>query len=85
MAATSATRAQGPPKVLLDRKGDHVYNLEAVLARFSEHFVGVLGGGRHLIDEVWEHMDAAVKNVEGVLLAQGDSTRVTMEPTLAEV
>lgn len=85
MAATSVTRAQGPPKAPLDRKGEHVYSHEAILARFSEHFVGVLGGGRHLTDEVWEHMDAAVRNIEGVLLAEGDNIGVTKEPTLAEV
>jgi hypothetical protein len=47
--------------------------------------VGVLGGGRHLTDEVWEHLDATMKNVERVLSAQGDGTGVTEEPTLAEV
>ncbi len=85
MAATSATGAQGPPKVPLDCKGEHVYSPEAVLACFYEHFVGVLEGGRHLTDEVWEHLDTAVRNVKRVLLAQGDSTGVTKEPTLAEV
>jgi hypothetical protein len=35
MAVGGASRARGPPKVLLDRKGEHVYSPEAVLARFS--------------------------------------------------
>jgi hypothetical protein len=54
MAATGATKARGPPKVLLDRKGEHVYSLKAILALFSKHFVGVLGGGRDLTNEVRE-------------------------------
>jgi hypothetical protein len=54
MVVVNATRARVLPKVLLDRKWEHVYNLEVVLARFSEYFVGVLGGGRDFIDEVWE-------------------------------
>jgi len=53
MAAGGASRARDPPKVLQDHKGEHVY-LEAVLARFSEHFAGVLGGGRDLTDELRE-------------------------------
>jgi hypothetical protein len=65
MAAGGASRARGPPKVLQDRKGKHVYSPEAVLARFSEHFARVLGGGRDLTDEVREHLDAAVREVEG--------------------
>jgi hypothetical protein len=48
------SRARGPPKVLLDRKGELVYNLKTILARFSQHFVGVLGGGTDLTDEVRE-------------------------------
>jgi hypothetical protein len=54
MATTGATKARRPPKVLLDLKGEHVYIREAILARFFEHFVGVLGGGRDFIDEVQE-------------------------------
>jgi hypothetical protein len=48
MVAADATRARGPPKVLLDCKGEHVYSLKVVLVHFSEHFVGVLGGGKDL-------------------------------------
>ncbi len=54
MAASSASRARGPPKVLQDRKSKHIYSPEAVLAHFYEHFAGVLGGGRDLTDEVRE-------------------------------
>jgi hypothetical protein len=54
MAAGGASRARGPPKVLQDRKGKHVYSPEAVLARFFEHFARVLGVGRDLTDEVRE-------------------------------
>jgi hypothetical protein len=54
MAVVGATRARRPPKVLLDHKREHVYSLKAVLARYFEHFVGVLGGGRDLPDEVQE-------------------------------
>jgi len=46
------------------------------LAHFFEHFVGVLGRGRDLINEVQEQLDVAVRNVEGVLSAQGDGIGV---------
>ncbi len=52
MAVTGATKARGPPKVLLDRKGEHVYSLEVVFACFSKHFVGFFRGGKDLNDEV---------------------------------
>ncbi|CAM6013163.1 unnamed protein product [Sphagnum balticum] len=58
---------------------------DVVLAHFSEHFVQVLGDGKDITDEVREQLNVVVKNIEGVLLAQGDGTRVTEEPTLAEV
>jgi hypothetical protein len=67
MVAGGASRARGPPKVLQDRKGEHVY--EAVLAHFSKHFAGVLGGGRDLTGEVREQLDATVREVEGMLVA----------------
>jgi hypothetical protein len=70
MAAGGASRARGPPKVLQDRKGEHVYNPEAVLVRFSEHFARVLGGGRDLTDEVREQLDAAVREVDEVLVVE---------------
>jgi hypothetical protein len=54
MVVARATKARGPPKVLQDHKGEHVYSPKAVLAHFSEHFVGVLGCGRDLINEVRE-------------------------------
>jgi hypothetical protein len=54
MVVARATKARGPPKVLRDHKGEHVYSPKAVLAHFSEHFVGVLGCGRDLINEVRE-------------------------------
>jgi hypothetical protein len=46
--------------------------------------VGVLGGGRDLIDEVREQLDTTVRNVEGVLSTQGDIIGVAEEPTLAK-
>jgi hypothetical protein len=52
MAVTDATKVEGPPKVLLDHKGENVYSPEVVLPHFFEHFVGVLGRGRDFIDEV---------------------------------
>jgi len=58
---------------------------EAVLARFSEHFVRVLGGGRDLTDEVWEQLDATVREVDGVLVAEAGGTRAGEEPSLVEV
>jgi hypothetical protein len=70
---------------LQDHKGEHVYSLEAVLARFSEHFAGVLGGGKDLINEVQEQLDAAVREVEGVLVAEAGGTGAGEEPSLAEV
>ncbi len=85
MAVTGATKARGPPKVLLDRKGEHVYSLEVVFACFSKHFVGFFRGGKDLNDEVWEHLNVTVRNVKGVLSARGDGTRVAKKPTLAEV
>jgi hypothetical protein len=69
MATIGATKVRGPLKVLLDHKGEHVYSLKAILARFSKHFVGVLGGGRDLTDEVREELDVAVRNVKKVLSA----------------
>ncbi len=47
--------------------------------------MGVLGRGKDLINEVREQLDVAVRNVEGVLLAQGDGIGVAEEPTLAKV
>lgn len=47
--------------------------------------MGVLGGGKDFIDEVQEQLDALVRNIEGVLSAQGDDTGVAKEPTLVEV
>jgi hypothetical protein len=70
---------------LQDRKGEHVYSPEAVLARFSEHFVRVLGGGRDLTDEVREQLDADVWEVDGVLVAEAGGTRAGEEPSLVEV
>ncbi len=67
------------------RKGEHVYSPEAVLVHFSEHFAGVLGGGRDLTDKVREQLDTAVREVEGTLVAKGGCTRVGEEPSLAEV
>ncbi len=85
MVTGGVSRARGPPKVLQDHKGEHVYSPEAVLARFFEHFARVLGGGRDLTDEVREQLDAAVREVEGVLVAKAGGTRVGEEPSLAEV
>lgn len=85
MAASGASRAKGPPKVLQDRKGEHVYSPEVVLARFSEHFAGVLGGGRDLADEVREQLDAIVREVEGVMVVEARGTGVGEEPSLAGV
>jgi hypothetical protein len=85
MAITDATKAQGPRKVLLDHKREHVYSLEVILACFFEHFVGVFRGGKDLNDEVREHLDTTVKYVKGVLSAQRDGTRVAKKPTFAEV
>jgi len=85
MAAGGTNRARGPPKVLQDRKGKHVYSPEAVLARFSKHFVRVLGGGRDLTDKVWEQLDATVREVEGVLVAKAGGTGAGEEPLLVEV
>jgi hypothetical protein len=70
---------------LQDRKGEHVYNSEVVLVRFSEHFAGILGGGRDLTDEVWEQLDVVVREVEGVLVAEAGGTGAGEEPSLAEV
>jgi hypothetical protein len=77
MVVTDATNARGLPKVLLNRKGEHVYNPEVVLACFSQHFVGVLGGGRDLNDQVREQLDVAMRNVRRVLLTQGYGIRVS--------
>jgi hypothetical protein len=85
MAAGGASKAKGPPKVLQDRKGEHVYNPVAVLARFSEHFAGVLGGGRDLTNELREQLDAAVRGVEGVLVAEAGGTGAGEERSLVEV
>ncbi len=85
MAAGGASRARGPPKVLQDRKGEHVYSPEAVLAHFSEHFAGVLGGGRDLTDEVREQLDATMQEVEGVVVAEAGGTGAGEEPSLAKV
>jgi hypothetical protein len=70
---------------LQDRKGEHVYSPEAVLARFFEHFAGVLGGGRDLTNEVREQLDATVWEVEGMLVAEAGGTGVGEEPSLAKV
>jgi hypothetical protein len=70
---------------LQDCKGEHVYSPEAVLARFSEHFAGVLGGGRDLTNEVREQLDATVREVEGVLVAEAGGIGAGEEPSLEEV
>jgi hypothetical protein len=70
---------------LQDHKGEHVYSPEVILARFFEHFAGVLGGGRDLTDEVREQLDAAMREVEGVLVAEARGTGAGEEPSLAEV
>jgi hypothetical protein len=85
MVTGGTSRAKGPPKVLQNCKGEHVYSPEAVLARFSEHFAGVLGGGRDLTDEVQEQLDTTVWEVEGVLVAEAGGTGAGEEPSLVEV
>jgi hypothetical protein len=53
MAITGAIRAWGPPKVLLDHKGEHINNLKAILACFSKHFVGVVGTSLMRCENNW--------------------------------
>lgn len=54
MVVVGATRALGPPKVLLDCKGEHVYSPKVILTRFFLALCGGFGGGKDLIDEVRE-------------------------------
>jgi hypothetical protein len=41
----------GPPKALLDQQGLLIHSLEALLLRFSEHFVSVLKDDIYLLEE----------------------------------
>ncbi|CAM6043421.1 unnamed protein product [Sphagnum compactum] len=67
MAARGTFAKRGAPKALLDRQGLLIHSPEALLQRFSEHFAGVLGGGRYLPEETRVQLDGKVCEIEASL------------------
>ncbi|CAM6012358.1 unnamed protein product [Sphagnum balticum] len=75
VVAAKTVRTQGPE--WRNRLGLSLGTLELIAAKRAAHL--------DFIDEVREQLDTAFKNIEGVLSAQGDDTRVAEELTLAKV
>jgi hypothetical protein len=64
MAAWGTFAKRGAPKALMDRHGLLIHSPEALLQRFFEHFAGVLGGNRDLLEETCVQLDAKVREIE---------------------
>jgi hypothetical protein len=56
----SAIRDHGPPKRLLNREENPIYNPEPIMARYTEHFAFVFGGGGEVSAEAWEGLEVEV-------------------------
>jgi hypothetical protein len=49
VARAGVVRDHGPLKGLLNHEGKLVYNLEAIMARYTKHFASIFGGGGEVL------------------------------------